>query len=277
MAKQEDDLLSIGVFAQRSRLSARALRIYDELGLLLPVFVDSQTGYRYYRIEQVEKARLIGLLRRLEMPLERIAEMLDLEGSVASKSLASYWQEVEADHRAKRKLVRQLQRYLTEKGEAMFEIQERSVPAATVLTIQRSVLVDSLPEFIGEAMSGLLDRVSAKGGEVEGAPFVIYHGEVNNDSDGPVEVCVPFIGNVPGSSDLQVRIEPAHKEAYTRITKGQVEFPMILDAYEAVHKYVADRGYEPAGSPREVYFADWDTIGRSDPACDIAWPVAPTG
>lgn len=274
MAKQEDDVLSIGVFAQRSRLSARALRIYDELGLLLPVFVDSQTGYRYYRIEQVEKARLIGLMRRLEMPLERIAAMLDLDGTVASKSLAAYWQEVEADHRAKRKLVRQLQRYLAEKGEAMFEIEERSVPEATVLTIQRNVLVDSLPTFIGGAMSSLLDRVSAKGSEVGGPPFVIYHGEVNKDSDGPVEVCVPFIGNVAESSDFEVRIEPAHQEAYTRITKGQVEFPMILDAYEAVHKYIGDRGYEPAGSPREVYFADWDSVGPSDPACDIAWPVA---
>jgi DNA-binding transcriptional MerR regulator len=273
MAK-ENDLLSISVFASRSRLSARALRIYDELGLLLPVFVDSQTGYRYYRIEQVEKARLIGLMRRLEMPLENIAELLDLDGTVASKSLASYWQVVEAGHRAKRKLVRQLQKYLTEKGEAMFAIEERSVPEATVLTIQRNVLVGSLPAFIGEAMSNLLDRVSAKGGKVEGAPFVIYHGEVNEDSDGPVEVCVPFVGNVAGSSDVHMRIEPAHREAYTRITKGQVEFPMILDAYEAVHKYIADRGYEPAGSPREVYFADWDTMDPSDPACDIAWPVA---
>lgn len=273
MVKQDDDLLSIGSFAQRSRLSARALRIYDELGLLRPVEVDPVSGYRYYRHEQVERGRLIGLMRRLEMPLETIAEMLELDGTVAAKTLASYWQDVEADHRTKRKLVRFLEDYLKQKGDKMFEVEARSVPEMRVMSIQRKVLVDSLPEFIQQATHSLIDQIEVGGGSVTGALFVVYHGEVNKDSDGPVEVCVPFAGSVDPIGEAAVREEPAHDELFTRITKAQVEFPMILDAYEAVHKRIAEIGRTPAGSPREVYFVDWDAVGPTDPACDIAWPV----
>jgi DNA-binding transcriptional MerR regulator len=42
------DLMSIGEFARLSRLSAKALRLYDELGLLPPAQVDPGSGYRWY-------------------------------------------------------------------------------------------------------------------------------------------------------------------------------------------------------------------------------------
>jgi effector-binding domain-containing protein len=69
-------------------------------------------------------------------------------------------------------------------------------------------------------------------------------------------------------------VEPAHDEAFTRITKSQVAFPGILEAYSAVDKWIADHGLEVGGSPREVYFADWEAIGPDDPGCDIAFPLA---
>jgi hypothetical protein len=39
--------MSIGEFARRSRLSPKALRLYNELGLLTPARVDDDSGYRY--------------------------------------------------------------------------------------------------------------------------------------------------------------------------------------------------------------------------------------
>jgi DNA-binding transcriptional MerR regulator len=43
-----DDLLNIGAFALATGLSIPALRRYDEIGLLKPAQVDSDTGYRRY-------------------------------------------------------------------------------------------------------------------------------------------------------------------------------------------------------------------------------------
>ena len=64
----ELELMSIGEFAGRSRLSPKALRLYDELGLLPPARVDESSGYRFYSADQLEQARLIAALRELQMP-----------------------------------------------------------------------------------------------------------------------------------------------------------------------------------------------------------------
>ena len=70
-----------------------------------------------------------------------------------------------------------------------------------------------------------------------------------------------------------VRVEPAQRLAFTRITKAQVAHPQILAAFEAVEEWIARAGLEQAGPCREVYFADWEAAGAGDPVCDVAFPV----
>ena len=73
------DEMSIGEFARRSRLSPKALRLYDELGLLSPARVDEQSGYRYYERAQLEQARLIATFRQVGVPLAVVKEWLPLD------------------------------------------------------------------------------------------------------------------------------------------------------------------------------------------------------
>lgn len=68
--------LTISEFARRTGLSHKALRLYDLSGLLPPAGVDPANGYRLYAPEQIERAKLISLLRRLDMPLATVAEVL---------------------------------------------------------------------------------------------------------------------------------------------------------------------------------------------------------
>jgi len=76
MDERAASLLSIGRFGRLAGLSIGALRHYDELDLLRPAWTDPATGYRYYRQEQLEDARLIARLRDLEMPLDDIRLVL---------------------------------------------------------------------------------------------------------------------------------------------------------------------------------------------------------
>ena len=69
-------LLPIGSFARRCRLSVKALRHYDDLGLLRPARVDVATGYRYYDRRQAPAAIAIALLRSLDVALPAIRELL---------------------------------------------------------------------------------------------------------------------------------------------------------------------------------------------------------
>ncbi|TLS46664.1 MerR family transcriptional regulator [Streptomyces montanus] len=90
-----DNLLSIGSFALLSGLSLHALRHYDEVGLLPPAVVDPDTGYRRYRPDQVQRARLIGALRKVDLPLHEIRRLLDAPDPVTGQAvLARHRQEL---------------------------------------------------------------------------------------------------------------------------------------------------------------------------------------
>jgi DNA-binding transcriptional MerR regulator len=69
------DLLSIGTFANMTRLSIKALRLYDGLGILPPLQVDPQTGYHYYGVDQISSARMIRNMRDMDMPLATIRRL----------------------------------------------------------------------------------------------------------------------------------------------------------------------------------------------------------
>ncbi len=70
------DLLPIGRFARLTGLTVKALRHYDEVGLLVPAAVDPGTAYRLYSPEQRGRAEAIARLRRLELPLDDVAVVL---------------------------------------------------------------------------------------------------------------------------------------------------------------------------------------------------------
>jgi protein phosphatase len=111
--------LTIGAFAKASRLSPKALRLYDELGLLSPARVDPANGYRLYTPEQLEQARLVAWLRRLGMPLARIRSVRALDPAAAAQEIRAYWAQVEAETAARRELATFLIDHLIRKDPAM--------------------------------------------------------------------------------------------------------------------------------------------------------------
>lgn len=282
-----DDLLTIGAFAARSRLSPKALRLYDRLGLLAPAHVDEASGYRYYRADQVGRARTVALLRRLDMPLARIAEVVEAsesDGVRASALLAGYWAGVEERIAAQRTLADYLRGRLSGRSSEMygkFVVETVDVPEQVLITETRHTLADELPAWITASLGRLEEAAKGCGG-VTGAPFVVYHAEVSQESDGPAEACVPVADAAAAQAwaqgrgragESRVRVEPARRLAYTRIAKAQVAHPQILAAFEAVEAWVTEQGLEQAGPCREVYFADWGAAGPQDPVCDVAFPV----
>ena len=282
MTAGRDPLLSIGVFARRSRLSMKALRLYDRRGLLVPADVDPDTGYRRYRESQLTDARLIVMLRRLNIPLTQVADIISAPAPAAADLLTSYWTAVERRVASQRELMTHIRDRLLGQDAPLPlpDVRERDAPEQVVLSERRSVIVEELSAWIGGAMTRLTTAAGRYGG-VAGSPFVVYYGEVNEDSDGPAEACVPINLVNEDSRDPIMRREPAHREAYLRLRKAQVGFPQILSAYDGVVRWVAARGLELTGSPREVYFADFRRSGPDDPVCDVEFPIGsphdPTG
>jgi len=101
-------LLTIGDVARASGLSPKALRLYDETGLLVPAEVDPSSGYRRYDPAQLGRARLVARLRLAGMPLARIRVVADADAAGAAAEVTSYARQVDADARSVRTLLADL-------------------------------------------------------------------------------------------------------------------------------------------------------------------------
>ncbi|SCE62036.1 MerR family transcriptional regulator [Streptomyces sp. OspMP-M43] len=274
----QKELITIGELATRTRLSLKALRLYDSRGLLLPTKVDPRTGFRRYDLAQVERARRIALLRATGMPLARIAEVLDSSGEKPERLLTSYWREQESAHVARRAAVGYAREVLTGKSPIMYEISERDVPEQKVLFIQRHVTATDLPEFLADSSEIIFSHLQHRGEDLSGPIFAVYHGLVSEDSDGPVEICAPTQSeDVEPAGPIGVRIEPAHREAYTALMKRQAGYSAMAAAHDAVGVWIAEHGYAVSASNREVYYPNWATAESAEHVADVAVPFLSSG
>lgn len=229
------DMLTIGEFAAAARLSQKALRLYGENGVLPPAWVDPDSGYRYYSLAQVREATLIALLRRAGMPL---AEIRGFIHEPSLERLDAYEHQLNDELAQRRHVLRYVKRMLKE--ESMYDLSTKRVAAQPYVSRNKRILVPDLERFICDTF----DELGAPG-VGNAPPFVLYHGPVNNEDDGPVEVCVP-------RADGEGRL-PAGEVVFTEISGRQCNFPEILGAYEAVYAWAKENGRAPGGPPREIY------------------------
>jgi DNA-binding transcriptional MerR regulator len=245
-----ETLMPIGQFATASRLSQKALRLYGENGLLAPAWVDPDSGYRYYRSEQLQTATLIALLRRAGMPLAEIRAFLR---APTVERLDEYERRAVDEFAEQRRVLRYVKRILKE--EPMYDVVTKRVEEQPYVSRSRRVHVRDLESFIRSTFTELGD------GDAAARPFVLYHGPVNHEEDGPVEVCVP-------KADGDKRL-PAGEIAFTSIYGDQCNFPEILGAYEAVFRWAKDHGREVDGAAREIYLGGDDEELRMEIAVPL--------
>lgn len=91
------ELVPIGAFAQRTGLTASALRFYDDSGLLTPAAVDASTGYRQYSASQERHAIALRRLREIGMSLADIRTVLAAEPGTAGGLIDEHVRTVAAD------------------------------------------------------------------------------------------------------------------------------------------------------------------------------------
>jgi DNA-binding transcriptional MerR regulator len=271
------ELMTIGAFAERTRLSPKALRLYDRLGLLPPARTDPVSGYRFYGEDQVAGARLVALLRHLGMPLQVIADVAGKPPAEAAQAVAGYWAGVETVMADRRALVSYIRATLTGADMPAYDIQTRTIPQRTVLSISRHLHAHETDAFFGYAFARL--RSAAPGMEgIAGCPFLVFYGEVSDDSDGPIELCRPAASGRAADSatetaDVQQRVEPAHDEAFIRIAMKDMGWPALAPAVDALEAWMRERRREPAGALRQVLIADQRTATPDTPVCDLSIPL----
>ncbi|GEK21278.1 MerR family transcriptional regulator [Cellulomonas xylanilytica] len=255
--------MTIGEFARRSGLSLKALRLYDARGLLQPVRVDPASGYRYYDPEQLARARTISLLRRLEMPLGAIADVL-AEPAGQGHAIRAWW-----DGRRRELVDRgpELDLVLQSLGAptgpvhpghlGVDDVVVRPVEARTVATVRRHVVQEDLVAAFASDVLELRAFLDAAGATYGTEFWVLFHGAVGHDGDGPIETCVPYEGAVVPVGPVVLREEPAQTMAFVPVTAADCRYPQIIGAYVALETWFTTDGRRTAGPTREIYPVPW--------------------
>jgi DNA-binding transcriptional MerR regulator len=238
----KNEYLSLGRFAKNGQLSRKALRLYDEMGILVPDYVDPSSGYRYYCPDQLEKARFIRMLREMEMPLADIRRVLAATTTEEAIELVSecnrdFETRVRSVRRASEKIIAYLRK---EPDTMMFDISVKTFPAQRVATIKKHIQVRPFQQFIPEALRQISTYVKASGAQISGDPFCFYHGPVNESDDGPVEIGLPVEGEIESGGEIRVSPIPAHRAAYGKTPPEQSQYPEIIEAWDAVVAWVQE-------------------------------------
>lgn len=98
----DDNLMRIGEIAAFFNVSVKAMRIYERMGIIKPVKVDEQTGYRYYTADQVRQLDALLELKHFGFSLTEIKQLL--EGGITNDKYMEaithkkvMWQDIIAD------------------------------------------------------------------------------------------------------------------------------------------------------------------------------------
>ena len=91
---KNNKLLAIGDFAKYSDRSIKSIHYYERLGILTPAFVDPETNYRYYSIDQVLILETAQFFTELDIPLKEIPAFLDENNRLKSTDFLIHAQEI---------------------------------------------------------------------------------------------------------------------------------------------------------------------------------------
>lgn len=115
----KEQLLSIGKMAEINGVTIPTLRLYDKNGLLKPAYIDPDSSYRYYTLQQTARLDIIAYMKELGMSLGEIRSVLQkedialIEGILARKNeqLHEQMRRLKERHDAVERAISQIERY----------------------------------------------------------------------------------------------------------------------------------------------------------------------
>ena len=243
----DTELYKISEFSRITRLTAKALRYYEQEGILKPSARDVN-NYRLYNENDYGKARMIALLREFGFSIMEIKDVLEI--CEDSEDLACVMKEkidfIQENIKKEKSLIRNLSKKISEKekgGKAnmKYEIEVKEIPKVKVASIRyRGEYGD-----VGKYMGTLYKEIK---NDADGVPFQCYFdAEYKESAD--MELCVP-IKKVFEARQTVIKELPAI-QAISTIHTGS--YDRIGEAYKALMDYAKKNNIQCGLPSREIY------------------------
>ena len=264
-------LMTAGQFGGQTLLSAKALRVYAERGLLPPHSVDPINGYRYYAPEQVRTGWLISLLRSADLSLDQIHRIIGTDPEAALRQIEQAAVTIERRSEAVQAVLYQARLHILQEVD-MSHVSTTLEGDHPVLSVMKRMRPEDMDDIITSTVGRLHQVADAAGLTVIGDPFGVFHGPVTADSDGPLEIVLSVDDLVDTNDDIRSYRLPGGMMANRPAEGPETSFPEILRLYDELHSWITAAGRMPVGPPRET----WHNL-PTDPEplrLTISWPYA---
>lgn len=255
-----------------TRLSPKALRVYDENGLLPPARVDPDSGYRYYALTQANRAEAVRILRSVDMPLDEIKAVLASDDpELFQKQLAVHRDRLIERLAADERMLEYLDSLMNRKEGIMpYTTQIEDVPPQLIAATRLHTSLAKVGNDIGVGFARLVPALGHAGVEPAGPPLIVYHDIIDEQTDGDIEICIPIQAAFAGSDHTYSR-ELEGGSVATTVHHGRYE--EIAPAYHTLTGWISEQGHEITGPPREIYLNDPQTVAPDDLRTRVEFPI----
>lgn len=267
--------LSIGEFSRSTLLSARQLRDYHEAGLLLPDSVDPWSGYRAYRVDQIEDAVLIRRLRELGVPLTRIRIVMGEAGPSARLALVTQELDTVGRDLSRRRAVLDTVRQATgTAGPGVVSVREFAPVTAMVRSGRAGYA--SIEGWCDDAFGALYGHLAALGTAPAGPGCANYTEEFYAEDSGEVRAWVPVAHELAAGEDITFTTIPGGRYAVFIHHGDFADFDL---SYGVLGRWVATHAESLTGAAvREQYLiGPADSTSHEDWRTEICWPITTEG
>jgi DNA-binding transcriptional MerR regulator len=237
--------LSIGEFAAATQLTPKALRLYDEQGLLRPAKTTA-SGYRVYTVEQVGTGRLIRALRDMSLPLAHIAQVLEGDSLQSEMLLREFLIEAEQRYARERRAYQAALGMLRHsQSSPTVSIEECSIEAQVVLvqsfSADRITFIGRYLEELREVRQRLL-QLQQKFADWSAGLLL----EPLSQDESRLELVVPLI-EPDRTLPLTTRTIPAHRYAAIRLPSAETS--TLAAAVDALFDWFDRQGVFAVDTP----------------------------
>lgn len=263
-------MLRIGEFAQLGNVSIRALRFYQEAGLLEPCYVNPSTHYRSYEPKQLQALRDIRLYKAMRFSLAEIRKLLREVPSASER------EQILRERRAllKRRIAEDVESLA--RVETQLRTAHKGAPEGWRIEVRETqpVWVASLREKIRwyEEADNLFAEIERRIGRESliGKRAALWHTCIN---DGPQIDCeaLRFLRRpVSAAGGIRVRQTPAAR-VVSLLHLGSDE--SIPQAYQALNAWLGRNGLVSRGPKCEIYWNEPPKGNESESLTEIRLPV----
>lgn len=262
--------VAIGEFSRLCHLSAKTLRYYHDIDLLVPDAVDETTGHRRYSTRQVGDAHLIRRLRGLAMPLAEIRRLLaEPDAGSREDTLARHLDRMEAELTRTHEVVVSLRRLL--RTQPAVAVTHRMSPSSAALRLSARVARPALADWCGQAYPLLYGILADHGVDPAGAAGATYSNEFFERDEGHVVAFVPVLPESMPAADDRFAVLPQQRFAVA-IHAGP--FADCDLTYGQLGSHVAEHDAGLASPIVEVYLVGPDhTDDPNQYRTEICWPI----